>query len=177
MAEFGLSFKQFKGQFFDFEKVINKADDANRRGLARFGGAVRTTARRSIKKRKKRSTAPNQPSSHDEHRLRKGIFFAKSAGGGGVIIGPIALKFQRDDGYTINTKRPTETLEEGGRVGIHEVKYHGQWMRVGAVPPKGRNGLPRRVRWVTIEARPYMGPAFKKTLPQASSFWQDSIKA
>jgi hypothetical protein len=170
VTTFGLSIKQFRTNFFDFEKIVTKAEAANRRGLARFGGLVRTKARRSIRKRKKTSSAPSAPHSHTG-LLRDHIYFAQEQAAG-VIIGPAALKTS-DGPSIITTQGAPETLEEGGRVGVREVFYHGAWHRRGTV--RG-NGTRQRVRWVTIKKRQYMGPAFNSTLPMTASFWRDSIK-
>ena len=170
MTTFGLSIKEFRKSFFDFEKIVTKAEAANRRGLARFGGLVRVKARRSIRKRKKSSSAPSAPHSHTG-LLRDHIYFAQEQAAG-VIIGPAALRTS-DGPSIITTKKATETLEDGGRVGVREVYYRGTWHRRGTV--KG-NGTRQRVRWVTIKKRQYMGPAFKSTLPMAATFWKNSIK-
>jgi hypothetical protein len=170
---FGLRPKQFKSNFFDRPHVWGRINAGNLRPKARSGGLIRKIAKRSIRKRKKASTPEQAPSSH-AGVLRDLIFFAHDATTGGVVIGPAAINFERDDGYTVNTKRPTETLEEGGKVGIHEVFYRGRWVRRGFA--KKQRGQRKRVRWVRIAARPYMGPALKTALPKISEFWANSIK-
>ena len=60
--------------FFDSRHVMNRVDKATRSVLSKFGAYVRRTARRSIRKRKRRSRPGKPPSSHSG-LLKRFIFF------------------------------------------------------------------------------------------------------
>jgi hypothetical protein len=165
---------KFKAAFFD--KVIqDKVTPATFRALARFGALVRTKARRSIRKRKKSSKPGEAPSSHNG-QLRNNIFFAYEPNRGGVVIGPSARRMSGSGGGIVTKQLATETLEYGGKVGVVETRHKsGKWLSTGGRRIKGTGGR-RRVRWVKVKPRPYMGPAFDSTAPLASTFWRNSIK-
>lgn len=171
---FDINRASFRATFFDFEKVLTKAAAANRRGMARFGGAVRIRARRSIRTRKKSSKPGQAPSDHSR-LLKENIFFGEEPNRGGVVIGPAAISTGPTTGI-VSVQRPTETLEYGGSIIVKEYKINGTWRRAGtpgAVKSKAKGTRSRRVK---IKARPYMGPAFKQVMPTANKFWKDSIR-
>lgn len=169
-----MNIKQFRRNFFDASKVLDKAEAANKRGRMRFGATVRIKAKRSIRKRKRTSTPGNAPSGHVGH-LRRFIFFANDATNDSVVIGPAALKESPADDI-INTQLPTETLEYGGKIGVREVLYAGRWVRLGVLSKPKRKGLRQRTRFVHVTARRYMGPAFESELPNANQYWTNSIR-
>ena len=143
---FGMDFKRM---FFDSKTVRSKTDRATRRVFSRFGSYVRQTARRSIRKRKKRAPAGQPPSSH-LGLLKRFIFFGYDVVRRSVVIGPLRLT-KKGRG-----KAPS-VLETGGRITIFSKKKN------------------RQVQG-TVRARPYMGPAFKKEQSSLPSLWRDSIK-
>ena len=170
----------FKQAFFENPKVTRKVQSANVRARARSGALVRKIAQRSIRKRKKKSKPGEAPSSHSEsgHRLRQNIFFAEDRKSGGVVIGPAGLKQNSNSSAAsfLTRTRATETVEEGGRVGIREAYLPSvrRWVRQSAKTRRAR--LRTRVRWVNVKARPYMGPALTKAGPQLAKFWKNSVK-
>jgi len=139
---FNVHFKAAKGMFFDRVKITNKADKQTMKALSKFGAYVRQTSRRSIRKRKA-SSRPGQPPSSHTGILKQFIFFGYDSNRRSVVIGPV------------NTSRKASnipaTLEYGGTVKIS----HGA--------AKGKTA--------TIEARPYMGPAFDEELSKVSKLW------
>ncbi len=145
-------------EFFDSKKVIRAVDKARRRALSRGGAFVRTTARRSIRKRKGPSAPGSPPHSH-EGSLRKLIFFGYDRQTKSVVIGPLGIK-----------QSPVPTvLEFGGTVPVKR-------RRRVADRSKGREKSRRRVR---IAKRPYMGPALdvaasSDKIPKA---FKDSIRS
>jgi hypothetical protein len=78
-------------QFFDRTAVMAKVDAARRTVLSKWGSFVRTTARRSIRPRK-RSAAPGQPPSSHVGLLRKLIFFGYDDAAESVVVGPTLFK-------------------------------------------------------------------------------------
>ena len=106
MIGFGMSFQAMKSGFFDRERVMRSMDAATRRVFTRFGGRVRTRARRSIRKRKGISP-PGQPPHSHVGLLRDFIFFAYDPWQRSVVIGPVLLR--------LSSKVPS-LLEYGGVV-------------------------------------------------------------
>jgi phage gpG-like protein len=136
-----------KEMFFDRKAVARRVDRAARRVFSRFGAYVRTTAKHSIRKRKRVSRPGEPPSSHTG-LLRRFIFFGYDRDRRSVVIGPMPLT---------------------GRIGDapHALEYGGP----SAV--RGRRGRKRRVR---IAARPYMRPAFENEQPKLPAMWAGSVK-
>ena len=65
-------------------------DKTTRRALSRFGAFVRTTARRSIRK-KKTSSEPGKPPASHTGLLKRFIFFGYQPQSKSVVIGPAKL--------------------------------------------------------------------------------------
>lgn len=76
-------------QFFDRDAVLKKVDSEERRLLSRAGAFVRTTARQSIRKRKRVSEPGKPPSSHTGF-YKKSILFGYDKRNRSVVIGPSA---------------------------------------------------------------------------------------
>jgi hypothetical protein len=136
--------------FFDTDRVKKSADAATRKVLSQAGSFIRTTAKHSIRQRKKPS-APGQPPSSHSGLLRRFIFFGYDEARKTVVVGPMRL----------NQKigAAPEALEHGGTSEVVE----------------GFRGK-RRKRKVRIRARPFMGPAMEKELPKFPSLWANSVK-
>jgi len=161
----GLKFNKAKSMFFDRAKVTSAVDSATRKVLGRFGAFVMTAARSSIKKApyltrksrgkertdfRRKSSRPGRPPYSQTGLLKKFIFFGYDTAKRSVVIGPAALNAK-------NTDAP-KTLEHGGATTVE----------VG-----------KRKKRVSIQARPFMGPAFKQEEPkllQRGGMWQDSVK-
>lgn len=135
-----------KRMFFDRQAVISKVDAATRRVLSKFGAFVRRSAKSSIRKRKK-AAPPGQPPSSHTGLLKKFIFFGYDADRRSVVIGPTRLN-QKGRGEA------PPLLEYGGKATL---------VRRG------------KKKYVTYQARPYMGPAFEKEKPQLPAMWRGSI--
>jgi len=142
-----VNFKTVKGMFFDRLRITSKADAQTKKALSRFGAFVRRTARQSIRKRKK-SSRPGQPPSSHTGILKQFIYFGCDSHRRSVVIGPV-ITSRKGSGVPA-------TLEYGGQVRITSGKAKG--------------------KTTTIEARPYMGPAFDSELDTVSKLWANSIK-
>ena len=136
--------------FFDRRKVTRAADAATRRVLSKAGAFVRTTARHSIRRRK-RISAPGEPPSSHTGLLRRFLFFGYDRRRKTVVVGPMRLNQK--------VGNAPEALEYGGTSVIVE-------------------GLRRRrrKRRVRIGARPYMGPAMRAEAPKFPKLWANSVK-
>jgi hypothetical protein len=138
---------EIKKMFFDRKAVTSRVDRTTRRVLSKFGAFVRTTARHSIRARKKIS-APGQPPSSHTGLLKKFIYFGYDPRKESVVIGPVRLS-QRGRGEA------PHLLEYGGTTTLK------------------RDGKRKRARF---RARPFMGPAFAKEQPKLPAMWKGSIK-
>ena len=136
--------------FFDRKKVTRAVDRAARVVLIKAGAFVRTSARSSIRRRK-RISKPGQPPSSHTGLLKRLIFFGYDRGRKTVVIGPMRLNQK--------TGNAPEALEHGGTT-------------VVADGPRRR----RRKRRVRVAARPYMGPAMAKEAPKFSKLWANSVR-
>ncbi len=103
----GFKVDKIKGMFFDRPKIKSAIDKATKNVLSKFGAFVRTTAKQSIRTRKKIS-APGQPPSSHTGLLKRFIFFGFDPVSRSVVIGPSKLNQK-------NTDAP-EKLEYGGIV-------------------------------------------------------------
>lgn len=141
---------EVKKAFFDRKKVSSAVDKKTRSVLSRFGAYVRTTARQSIRRRKKPSQPPNPPTNRTG-LLKDHIYFSYDAKARSVVIGPAKLNGRSSGiGATV-----PEVLEHGGR---------------------SRTGRGKDQRIVTIEARPYMGPAFLNEQAKLPKMWRGQLK-
>jgi hypothetical protein len=140
--------------FFTSAAVIKDCDRKTRSVFSKFGAFVRRTAKGSIRKAKKAARPGNPPHSHNG-LLKKFVFFVWDATKRSVIIGPEKLNGTEGDA--------PHALEHGGQsvatrtVRVARSKY-------------------RATRRVTIEARPYIGPAAAKESPKLPDMWANSIK-
>lgn len=139
-----------KRMFFDTAKVKKAVSNGTRKVLSKFGAFVRTTAKHSIRKRKKVSEPGHPPSSHGG-LLRRYILFGYDRERKSVVIGPMRLNQKVGDA--------PQALEYGGTSTVVE-GLHGQ----------------RRKRRVKIAARPYMGPALEKERPKLPALWANSVR-
>jgi len=140
--------------FFDRPKVRRGVDRAKRRALSRAGAFIRQRARTSIRKRKGAAPPGKPPRSH-EGSLRRLILFGFDRASDSVVVGPVKLN------------KPGEApsvLELGGRTTVTRRRTRKDGKRV--IESK-------RVR---IAARPYMGPALKKELPNIPKAWANSVR-
>ena len=139
---------KFKLEFFDEPRVIAAVDAATRRVLSKFGAFVRTTARQSIKKRKRVSMPMGPPSSH-VGTLKRGILFGYDRERKAVVVGPVPFSGTVDS-------RSLPALEYGGRSTM-----------------RNRDGTEQSI---TVAPRPFMGPALAKERPKLPEMWRDSVR-
>ena len=148
---FGMKLHQAKSAFFDRAKVQRAMDAGTRRVLSKFGAYVRTTARSSIRWRRRVSRPGEPPSSH-VGILRRLILFGYDAARQSVVIGP--ARINQRSAYASHTV--PEVLEYGA-----------------TVQARDRGGPGRTLRY---KARPFIGPAYEKELPGLSAMWRDSVR-
>jgi hypothetical protein len=116
--------------------------------LSKAGAFIRTAARTSIRKRKGSAPAGKPPHSH-EGSLRCLILFGYDRSSDSVVVGPVGFEKSIAPSALEYGGRPTVTGKRRGR---------------------------QEPRVVKIAARPYMGPALKKELPNLPVVWRNSVK-
>jgi hypothetical protein len=151
-----------KRWFFDREGVQQQLSRKAIAALTRIGGFIRTTARRSM--RRKTSGPPSKPGTPPFARvgtLRDQLFFAYDPSTMSVIVGPVGLG-----------KAEVPALHEyGGSIAVEETLYSirkaatarqaASFRRLvveGKIKVKPK---PKRIRRLAYPARPYMGPALE----------------
>jgi len=150
-----------KSCWFDSAEITKRMDAATRRVLSRFGSYMRKVARHSIRTRKGASQ-PGEPPHGHSGLLKSFIFYGydKASGsfavGGTVIIGPEKLSGRASE-------TALSALEYGGRTTTVESRYR---------PGERRTKVYKQI---TIEARPFMGPAFERSKQQLPELWQDCL--
>lgn len=142
----GVRIDAAKSMFFD-RVIVSAADKGEVKTLSKMGAFIRTSARSSIRKRKKSSRPGQAPSSHTG-LLKKFLYFGYDSGRRTVVVGPARLNGTRNP-------QSLETLEFGGKADVY------------------RNG---KSVTVDIEARPYMGPALTKNIPKFPTLWANTVK-
>ena len=154
-----------KAQFQDNTRVFSQlVKKFGMRVLKAQGAFIRTAARSSIKKSiskklgtKSRPSEPGKPPrGHGRQTLKKSIIFAADKQTNTVVVGP-QLVFGRVK--TGSGKTVPNVLEFGGK--STRVSY----VKKGGKPT-------RKVRRVTIKARPYMRPALIMGLYDLRRKWE-----
>lgn len=146
------SFVEFKGMFFDKQKILSAADKAAQKVLSKFGAFVRTTAKQSIRT-KKGYSKPGQPPHSKTGLLKRFIFFGYDKSQASVVVGPALLSGK-------NKGQAPSVLEYGGYTKPSNVINYRR---------------KRKLNRVKIEARPYMNPALNKELPKLPDMWRNSV--
>lgn len=143
----GLSVKAAKAGFLDRAAVMRAVDRGRRRSLAKSGAFIRTTARRSMRRRRGPSRPGRPPHAH-AGLLRDLLYFSFDGATDSVVVGPAAIS---------KGGEAPPVLEFGGRV---------------RKPDYWRGPA----RLITIRARPYMGPALRKARERLAGDWKDQIR-
>jgi len=175
---------------FDDDRIRKQLDRAERRNLFRAGKFTRTTAKRSVRKRKKPSKPGNPPHSH-VGTLRKLIFYAWDLTSRTMLVGPfrtLPTGGRRNRTRMVDRATGAEVLEKGGSVIRTVPKPRGTRRKQTGRMTRRRV---RRIReeykrrghqedltqkLVTVAPRPYMSAALVKTMPRFPKLWSNSIK-
>lgn len=137
-----------KNFFFDRGVVLRAVNRAKRTALSKAGAFIRRTAKSIIAPRK-RVSRPGQPPSSHTGLLKRLIYFAWDPGSESVVIGPErADRMGQQPSVLEFGGRSTVTRHRRGRVEKHDV---------------------------TIDARPYMGPAMQENLDVIPRQWEGAV--
>ena len=149
-------------QFFDRTAVKMRLDKATLKYLRRSGGAVRLTARRSIRQRKAISKPGMPPSSHTG-LLKNSIFFGLDniAESASAVVGPSAVWRQSNAGGSL---RGASLLEFGGSTIRKRVRRY-------------RNGGRRtEIKHLHYAPRPFLRPALDAIKPKLPQFFAEAYR-
>lgn len=141
---------KIRDTFFDRQAVLGPAERARKKSLSKAGAFVSTTARRSIKRRKKPSWPGQPPHAHSSSEPNlKTILFGWDRANDGVVIGPIELRSRETD------RTAPDLHEHGGSTAIRrKVRRYVNGTKVTLVK-NDRAYFPRR---------PFMGPALDREI-------------
>lgn len=152
--------------FFDRKAVTSAVDSATRRVLSKFGAYVRQTAKRSIKRPRRKTLAEMSPIEVARYRASGRKPAAPSAPGT-----PPRNQYGLLRQFMLFWYSPRERS-----VTIGPAKLPGKHGDVPGVLEHGGTTVNRRGKVVYIAARPYMGPALEKELPKLEPMWRNSVK-
>lgn len=152
MATIGFNKKQY---FFDRQIVIDAIGRAAAKNLSRAGSFIRTSARSSLRRRKKISSPGEPPSVHAQDRVAtlKNIWFVFDPANRSVVVGPLKLNGSRLEG---SDRQTVPSLHEFGGTAVV--------------------GQRKRKRRAKYAPRPFMGPAMERELPKFAGLWANSVK-
>jgi hypothetical protein len=193
---------RLREMFFDRQAVVEAVGRANAKVLSKAGAYIQRRAKSSIRKRKRVSKPGEPPSSH-VGTLRNLIYFSFDPPSRSVVVGPTPLgavgvvpPVLEYGGQAPRRKNPRRRQRELGGAG--EIRTDGP---VSRTTKKNRDGKlvtyarlqttdqvdranrlneelygPEFVGGNRIEARPYMGPALQKEMPNLPALWANSVK-
>lgn len=150
--------------FIDQDKIKRTFERSEERAFKSTGAYIRTIGANSIKVGKKPS-APGLPPKTRRKFLKKNIYFAYDRKTRSVVIGPVT--------YPVINR-----LQEFG--GSHAFE---KWFNPAAKAVFTLGGQPKRGGpWkfggrvnLTFPARPFMNPAFEKSIAKLPSFWKNTF--
>ena len=177
--------------FFDSEVVKRATNKAQRQALSKFGGYCRKVAKNSIKRSKYPSKPGSPPHSHTG-RLKNNIFYGWDEIKRTVVIGP--LKTSRSVPPVPNV------LEYGGVAGNKIKKPEFKIGGTGPIRKRPNSGFRQGLVYAHLttpamvmranqmfdavygigkpsvyKPRPYMIPAFDKSLPKADDMFRNTL--
>lgn len=170
-----VSFK-IKDYFFDGAKVLAALNKAERKALSKAGAFVQTSAKRSLRRRKKPSQPGQTPSiySKDKNRTLKKILFGYDPTAHSVIVGPVG--FGRAEapralelGGASTVRVPKKN--EGRRSSPAQAASFKRRKALGLIQRK-----PSVRRPIKVEPRPFMNPALKREAPKFPGLWAGAVK-
>jgi phage gpG-like protein len=175
---------------FDARKIQLKVAAASFRSLGHAGGAIRLTARRSIRRRKTTSQ-PGNPPHTQTGRLKRSIRY-EVIDGDTVVVGPVnelagkIWNLHEFGGKTQRRKLRQHRFAAGefGPVAVEQAGSKNRFRRgrIRTVAQAERaNRLveaenARRATAVRYPKRPFMGPALDVNRSRLPKFWANSVK-
>lgn len=160
-----------KQLFFDTTEVMRRVGAARRKNLSKAGAFIRTAARGLIRK-SRNSSKPGKPPRSHVGLLKDFIFFSYDPRTDSVVVGAAKLTTRRQLG---GPEPVPGILEHGGSAFVRQVRRRGRWVSAGEQTWRRAEAKRRRVQLISIEPRPYMGPAEQKVRDKTPEVWRNSI--
>ncbi|MFN3193906.1 MAG: hypothetical protein ACE361_25570 [Aureliella sp.] len=179
---------------FTPEQLKRKTQQASFRSLGHAGGAIRLTAKRSIRRRKKPSS-PGSPPHTQTGRLKRSIRYEVDRSQPDVVVGPIneiAGRLWNMHEFGGIAKRRRKLKRYRFRVGEHgpiRVKTLGNAAKFARIRLQTAAQASRATRLIEEEnqrrsvakprrypKRPFMRPALDANRSRLPKFWRDSVK-
>lgn len=167
---------EIKKFFFDRKAVTSRTDSAKRNVLSKIGAFIRTTAQRSMRRRKSASKPGSPPSAH-KGLLKKFLYFGYDPSSDSVVVGPVRLG--KGEAPPLNEyggmARRTKVVGSGRKAfSPRQAKSFAAKIRTGQIV--GRKQAPRKAYQAKYPGRPFMGPALEKEKPNIPSQWANSVR-
>ena len=176
---------------FHTSTLKRKVEQASFRSLGHAGGAIRLTARRSIRRRKKPSR-PGSPPHTQTGRLKQSIRYEANKSLPDVVIGPVneiagrLWHLHEHGGIARKRKRLKRHRFRAGEFGPVRVKQPGKFARARLQTAAQANRATRlieqenqrrgAIRPPRYPKRPFMRPALDANRSRLPKFWRDSVK-
>jgi hypothetical protein len=181
------------------KRVLAKTKAASFRSLAHAGAAIRLTARRSIRTRKKASP-PGTPPHTRKGAFRRAILYAVEKKEQRVVIGPsldLISSIGREHEYggrirARNTRRTIRRLGGGGEIVLHprgkptrdlagQVVHVVYTKLITQAQVDRANRINKQLYGPEmldseLPPRPTMGPALDRNRPRLPKLWHNSVK-
>jgi hypothetical protein len=188
--------------FFDREAVVEAVGRAGAKALGKAGAYIQRRAKSSIRKRK-RASRPGEPPSSHVGTLRNRIYFNYDPPTRSVVVGPTplgsvgvvppTLEYGGAIPHRKNPRRHQRTMGGAGEIRIDgpvsrstKKNREGKLVTYAKLNTAGQvdraNQLneelygPEFISEGRIAARPYMGPALQKEMPNLPALWAGSVR-
>jgi hypothetical protein len=166
------------------QRIFAGVDKVQARNLSKNGGMIRTTARRSMRRRKKASAPGTPPSAHTKSPqfprgplLKDRLFFQYDSGTRSVVVGPEKLGGSRAPGVleTGGMVRTVRIVRKAGKpLSPKALAAFKRKRDAGTLPPRKK---PQTVTGMArVAARPFMSPALKQNEPRLAGVWANTVK-
>ena len=173
---------------FDAQTLRRKVNDATFRSLGHAGGAIRLTARRSIRRNKKPSS-PGMPPHTPTGMLKRVIRYEVNSSKDNVVIGPVneiaGRLWNLHEFGGIKKRKPLKPHQfRVGEFGpirqIHSTKFARIKLKTAAQANRAslliaNENRTRAALTLRYPKRPFMGPALEANRARLPQFWKNSV--
>lgn len=173
---FGVRLNQVKTLFFDRD-VTNAVDRGTKKVLSKFGAFVRRTAKRSMRKARRKKRSEMGPDELKVFGIREAIAKRESKSKPKRPLAsskpgePPRTRLGLIKKFIFFFYDPQPQSVVIGPIKLNKEGDAPEVLEFGGVTRSTTTG-----KRITIEARPYMGPAYKKEQPKLAGMWRDVVK-
>jgi len=158
--------------FFDRLAVENRLAAKERRAMSKIGAFIRTSARSSIKRRRRPSAPGSPPNAHSKDRVvtLKNILFGYDPSSHSVVAGPVLLNrstrkkayFLEKSGRMMNVKDARGIKELEGGVWVENIEPSKPITAMTEFGGTASATIDDQSATLNFRARPFMGPALER---------------